>query len=125
MAEAPKRQRPKAPANLSARGRRLWRDVVGVYDLRADELVVLEQACRESDLIDTMAAALEGEPLTVDGSRGQLVAHPLVAELRQHRLCLRGLLAQLKLPDEGDGAGRGANAASVAGRNLVAARWRR
>lgn len=89
------------PKSLKAEGRKLWRETVGVYELRQDELDVLRAACGEADLIARMEVELEGEPLTVKGSQGQLVAHPLVQELRQHRATMSALLRGLKLPDEG------------------------
>lgn len=91
----------RAPRNLNAAGQRLWNETVKVYELRADELETLKAACMEADLIVRMEDALKDEPLTVTGSMGQLVAHPLVQELRQHRTTMAGLLRGLKLPDEG------------------------
>lgn len=68
--------------------------------MRPDEWAVLEQACRSADLIGTLVDGLEGQPLTVEGSKGQMVAHPLVSELRLQRAALRSLLHGLELPDE-------------------------
>lgn len=93
-----------APRKLRAKGRKLWTEVTDKYELRQDELVVLEDACRTVDLITRMEDELEGEPLTVKGSMGQLVPHPHVTELRQYRNSLAGLLGKLKLPDDA-GAG--------------------
>lgn len=88
-----------APKSLGAAGRRLWRETTREYDLRQHELESLRAACAEADLIERMEEALEGESLTVNGSQGQLVAHPLVQELRQHRATMAGLIRGLKLPD--------------------------
>lgn len=94
-----------APRTLKAGGKKLWRETTNSYELRQDELETLRAACGEVDLITRMEEALEDEPLTVLGSQGQIVAHPLVQELRQHRATLAQLFAKLKLPDEGsDGA---------------------
>lgn len=90
-----------APKNLKTAGKKLWRETVGSYELRQDELETLKAACGEADLISRMEEALEDEPLTVTGSQGQIVAHPLVQELRQHRTAMLTLLRGLKLPDEG------------------------
>jgi hypothetical protein len=81
----------------------------------------LEDAAREADLIAVLATDFAGEPLTVGGSRGQVVVHPLIPELRQHRTTLAGLLRALKLPDEDAHAGeRRAQMRTVAN-----ARWSR
>ena len=87
------------PRGLKAAGKRLWSQTLETYDLRQDEKEVLRAACFEADLIARMEAELESEPLTVKGSMGQLVPHPLVSELRQHRATMASLLRGLKLPD--------------------------
>lgn len=94
-----------APRGLKAAGRKLWAATTEKYELREDELVVLKDACAEADLIGRMEKALESEPLTVSGSQGQLVAHPLVQELRQHRATVAMLLGKLKLPDDAGESG--------------------
>jgi hypothetical protein len=53
------------------------------------------------DEIAQLEAALPAR-LTVKGSRGQPVAHPLLGELRMHRVVLRALVKQLSLPDPVD-----------------------
>lgn len=111
---------PKAPASLGAKARRLWRDTVAVYELRPDELRVLEDACREVDVVERLEVATAGGPLTVAGSTGQDVAHPLLQELRHHRGVLMRLLGSLRLGDAEDSGSR-----SAAGRALVSARWKR
>jgi hypothetical protein len=93
------------PAGLRAQGRRLWRDVVGGYSLRADERRVLEDSCRLADVVSALERAMRGQPMVVKGSMGQDVLNPLLAEQRVHRLALAALLRQLKLPDESGGRG--------------------
>lgn len=88
------------PKGLRATGRKLWRETTVSFELRQDELETLRAACGEADLIARMEEALEDEPLTVTGSQGQIVAHPLVQELRQHRSTMAALLRGLKLPDD-------------------------
>lgn len=121
MAETGK-TKPKAPANLGARARRMWRDVVGPYQLRPDELLILERACRELDVVERIEGELAGDSLTARGSMGQPVAHPLVGELRQHTNTLRSLLASLNLPDEDGRAGESRSSSARAAAN---SRWRR
>ncbi|WP_425664872.1 hypothetical protein [Agrococcus sp. DT81.2] len=91
------------PSGLGEAGARLWSQTVESYTLRADELEVLRAACAEADLIVRLEDALAGEPLTTSGSMGQIVAHPLISELRQHRSTLASLVRGLKLPDESGG----------------------
>ncbi len=109
---------PPPPKRLDAAGKQLWQAVVAKYELRQDELETLKAACGEADLIEKMAAALEDQPLVVSGSMGQLVAHPLVQELRQHRATMAGLLRGLKLPDD-QPSGTGINHQRAGGQ----ARW--
>lgn len=89
-----------APRTLNTAGRRVWEAVAKVYELRADELEILRAAAGEADLIYKMETELRGASLLVSGSTGQIVAHPFVAELRQHRAALSALLKSLKLPDD-------------------------
>lgn len=112
----------RAPAGLEASGRRLWRGVADKYELRPDELLVLEHAARTADLIDDLAAGLQGAPLMQPGSMGQARPNPLLAEIRNQRQLLGTLLRQLGLPDEDEGRAAG-DRASVAARKAARARW--
>ena len=118
----------KTPAGLGTGGRKLWREITGAYDLRADELRVLEDACREADLIailnDGMADDVRVGRLMVRGSQGQDVINPIISELRQHRGTLASLLRQLKLPDQ-DAEASPAGVVSTAAREVANARWQR
>lgn len=112
---------PRLPRNLSTASRRFWRSIMAKYELREDELRLLEDACREMDLIERFEAQLATTDLVVAGSQGQPVASPLAQEVRQHRSVLARLLKQLELPSEGGAAAGGSR--SAAGRSLAAARW--
>ncbi len=90
---------PPAPNALGPRGRKLWRAIVAQYELRLDELVVLEEACRTLDDVERLRSALVGADLLVLGSAGQQRAHPLLTELRQSRSLLAAHFRQLGLPD--------------------------
>ena len=106
------RRRTPVPKGMSrTRGGRLWRDVLSTWELRPDEVVVLEAACRAVDMGDRILEALEGQPVMVPGSKGQLREHPLLAELRYQRALSAALLKQLGLPDDevSDRARRAAN----------------
>ncbi|MBY0440976.1 MAG: hypothetical protein K2Q25_02375 [Mycobacteriaceae bacterium] len=113
---------PLTPKKLQTSGAKLWRAVAAKYTLRPDELRVLEDACREADLIDQIQAGLAGEPLYMTGSMGQKVANPLFAEVRQHRATFASLMRQLALPDEESSAGGGSPRSSAA-RKAANARW--
>lgn len=112
---------PRTPAGLGDSGRDLWSEIAGTYDLRPDERRLLEDACREADLIDKLEAEINDpdHEMVVKGSMGQPVSSPLVAEIRQHRTTLRALLGSLKLPDEQAPAAP----RSVQARDAAKARW--
>ena len=113
------------PAHLGAQGKRLWRQIVSAYKLRPDEVRLLVDACREADLVERLEVELRDSPLMVKGSQGQLVASPLVSEVRQHRVALSGLLRALKLPDSDQDAQTRAAADSDRARAAARARWDR
>ncbi|MGI8753583.1 MAG: hypothetical protein ACR2MN_14975 [Acidimicrobiales bacterium] len=92
--------------------------------LRGDRLRLLEDACREADLIDELVAELKGAPKIVLGSQRQQVANPLISEVRQHRAVLSGLLRALDLPESDLAAGE-AQQAREAATALARARWSR
>lgn len=113
----------KAPTGLSTSTAAFWRKITGTYELRGDELRVLEDACREMDLIERMEKELRkaGAKLVVAGSMGQPTANPLLTEVRQHRAVLARLLGSLKLPDEDDLAVPASRSTSA--RAAANARW--
>lgn len=105
------------PAYLVADGdgRRLWDSVVSGYQLRPDELRILEDACATADEIAywrreaaECRAQAHGERV-VQGSTKQRKLNPLIVradkaaiEARQNRALLKNLLSSLKLPDFGE-----------------------
>lgn len=97
----PARSATTAPTALKkpGAGRRLWDSIAKEYDLRPDELRILEDACFEADLVEVLAKEQREQPVMITGSMGQKVLNPLIAEVRQHRATLSVLLAKLKLPD--------------------------
>jgi len=119
-ADEPAYRPPRAPNGLSTAGRRLWRAVLGGFELRPDECVLLEAACRLADETAALEAALKAAPATVPGSKGQQRPNPLYAEARAHRLALGRLLAQLGLADADDDAGA---RRSSAARRMALRRW--
>lgn len=117
------RRAPRQPAGLGDAGRELWRSIVPAYQLRADELRVLADACRVADACAELEDAKVGQPLVTRGSMGQEVISPYVMELRQQRAQLAALLRQLRLPDEPSGVR--SSATSDQARKAAAARWSR
>jgi hypothetical protein len=115
----------KTPAKLAVEGRRLWSQIIGAYDLRPDEVRILADACREADVVERLEVELRGSSLMVRGSQGQLVASPLVSEVRQHRTVLATLLKALKLPDTDSQGAQKAALESEQARAAARARWDR
>lgn len=114
--------KPKSPATLSTAGKRLWSDVTAKYDLRVDELAVLEAACKTADMIATLDKEWDalGKPFLTRGSMGQDVIHPLIGERRAQQAAQAALFRQLKLPDEvEDGSGAKPNQQ----RSAAQSRW--
>lgn len=107
------------PEGLGDKALALWSGITDQYDLRPDELRLLEDACREVDVVERLEAELATDTLTVAGSQGQPVANPLLQEIRQHRGIIARLLAGLKLTDDGSGTGE----RSAAARSAATARW--
>lgn len=97
----------KPPEHLATAGKKLWSDVTGKYDLRADELRTLEDACAASDMVaDFTKAWIDlGRPYITKGSMGQEVEHPLIGSIDKQRKARQTFLRQLKLPDDANAGG--------------------
>lgn len=116
--------RPKTatpPRDLAPRGRRFWRSAVAAFQLSEVEFELLRECCRLLDECEALRASVDSEGVTVAGSAGQPRVHPALGELRQHRLALGKLLAQLALPDE-EGEAL-ASPLQARGRRGAQARW--
>ena len=98
-------RRPKVPSGLDTEGCRLWREIVGEFDVNEEphKRRILFDACRTADLIERLDDAMGGQPLTVRGSMGQEVIHPLLAQSQSARTQLAQLLSRLNFapPEEG------------------------
>ena len=92
---------PKAPVGLGKAGKAQWSTIAGSYKLRPDELTVLEDVCRTADMLTLLTEAWVAaeSPMTTKGSKGQLVIHPLIAEMDKHRKSRAAFLKQLALPN--------------------------
>ena len=89
---------PKPPAGLSTSSRKLWAHVVEVYDLRQDELAVLEEAVRALDRAAQAREQLRKDGLMLEGRFGAR-AHPAQAIENSAALRAAKLLRQLGLGD--------------------------
>jgi len=114
----------RPPTGLKAPGRRLWVAVAGLYMLTPAELEMLGQACRTSDELDRLERAVRALPdLVTTGSTGQLKPHPLLEEVRRHRLLLERLTTALNLPDDDQEVGT--RASSRHAQKAAEGRWRK
>jgi hypothetical protein len=110
---------PNAPKGLGSVGRRLWRDVASVCEMRVDEEQTLGVACRMADDLARLEDALSTSEVWVKGSKGQEALNPLFAEVRQARLALARLLKDLGIAEvEDDSLEK-----SSLGRRLAGVRW--
>lgn len=96
--------KPTPPRDLAVRGRKFWRQTVEVFELSEVETQLLRECCRLLDECESLRERLDQDGVTVAGSTGQVRVHPALGELRQHRLALGRLLAQMALPDPDDSA---------------------
>ncbi|MCB0933293.1 MAG: hypothetical protein KDB71_15515 [Mycobacterium sp.] len=87
----------RMPKGFGTAGQKLWKTVLAEYELDYEphKVEILTHACRVSDAIAELERAARSEPLTVRGSAGQKVIHPLVSEVRFQRGLLSQLLARL------------------------------
>jgi hypothetical protein len=113
-----KRQAP--PAGLGVPGRALWRATLAGFEPNPAELVLLHEACRVTDRLAEIGEVLADAPLTVTGSTGQLVAHPLLAEARSQARVLDQLVRGLAYPFPAERVGR---RRSPSAREVASARW--
>src|SRR5664280_242764 len=105
-----------APADLvpRGRGRKFWAATMKTFDLSGPELEILTEAARTLDELDDLREAVAATGTTTEGSRGQPVVNPALAEMRQSRAELRRLLEMLSLPDPEEHSGKGISGARSA-----------
>lgn len=94
------------PRGLGAPGRKLWDAVTTAYSLEADDLALLEEACRVRDTIGALRAEVAKTGLITPSSQGSR-ANPALVEARQQALLLSRLLKALGLPSDLDDSGDG------------------
>lgn len=119
MARKPQRM-PQGLAK-GGKGQRLWRDLTENIEFTDVELRILENACYTEDRIAKERRAI-GDHLTVTGSQGQIVAHPLLVNLRQDEAHFAALMKQIDIPDEQENAEPGESRSSRM-RAVAQTRW--
>lgn len=108
---------PPPPTGLKAWGQKLWDDVTEGTSFDAAGYFVLAEAARTADIIEKLSGALRSNNTTwirladeaqvhAEGDTVEIniVVNPILGEIRQQRLTLRQLLAQLKLGSVSDTA---------------------
>jgi hypothetical protein len=103
----------------------MFRQVVKDHDLRPDQRRILLEFCREGDLLDRLEAELKDAPTTTRGSMQQLVAHPVLSELRQHRGTVTTLYRALGLEASDTAAADASKAAREAGTALARQKYKK
>jgi hypothetical protein len=114
-------RRPKAPESLDQAGRSLWATITAAYELNPAEAELLRQACRVTDQLARIDAALMDSDVMVEGYNGQPRANPLLAASADQRRVLDGLFRSMALPMPDETIGRRRSPAAVAN---AQARWR-
>lgn len=124
------------PSGLSARSRRLWRQVLAEFELAPGEIMIFEELLHTSDelaRLENLAAEL-GE-LTVETTTGVVRTHPVFDQLLRHRATQAKLAEQLNLPhlagenwakkgqSGAENATKPASLASVRARKAAQVRW--
>ena len=115
---------PTTPKGTGPEGRRWLRALTaGGWEFRPDELRLVPEAARLLDELALMNARITTDGLMVEGSTGQLRAHPLLAEVRGSRQVLVRIISQLGLPDDEQETTRTPN--QVRASKAAQARWAR
>lgn len=113
----------RPPPGLGRAGARLWRVMTSTYRFDTAETLILFELCRVARRLDEIRAEIDRGPLSVPGSRGQVIVHPGLAEERQLRDQLARLVRQLDLPAEAADGGNVTTIASRLGGRGAQARW--
>jgi hypothetical protein len=109
---------PRPPKGAGPSGRRVWRAVLGEFELEEHERALVTALVRQVDRLDALEALIPEEGLTVTG-HGTVKMHPaVVEEARQSAIAVARISAALRLPageeDEG-GQGKGQRRSGVRG----------
>jgi phage terminase small subunit len=98
---------PPAPKGLSAEARQWWGDVVGAYDLKAHELLLLRAACQAWDTLQVATATVSKEGQVFQDSNGNIRPHSSVNIAMDARIGFARLVREIGLAaDEPAPSGR-------------------
>lgn len=120
---------PATPPDLQEKGTAYFRSVADQHMLTGAEQRVLYDIACLADMVAELETAWRsaGSPMTTNGSKGQEVTHPLIAELRFHRQEMSSMVARLKLEKLSTEAEQtirtGPMSRSDSGRKAARARW--
>lgn len=106
---------------MSEAGKTFWRSCLAVYDLSPAEVVLLRRAVRTIDVLEQIDAALADDGVSVEGSVGQLRAHPLLALKCENERVLDALIRGMCLPFAHEDQGKRRTRVAAA---AAAERWR-
>lgn len=96
-----KNSAPSVPDQLSAAGKRLWRQIVAEYELDDPAgLAILTAGCEAFDRMKSAQKEIKRDGLTVRDRFGQLKAHPACNVERDSRAALLQALKSLNLDVE-------------------------
>lgn len=84
-----------APNDLGAEGTTLWNAINETRIISAPLAPLVHNACREVDILDGLSKQIRDNPLTLENSRGDTIANPILGELRQHLTTLKTVLNSL------------------------------
>ncbi|OQO89920.1 hypothetical protein B1813_18950 [Saccharomonospora piscinae] len=100
----------RAPTELAAGGRALWKAITDEHELDAVQEVQLMEACRAKDRLDRLDAVLRGDADTwmklthrVQTEDYELHVDDALVKANQTANQMKQLLAALRLPDESSG----------------------
>jgi hypothetical protein len=88
---------PRAPKGAGPAGRRLWRAVLGEFELDEHERALVTALVRQIDRLDQLEDLIAAEGLMVSG-HGTRKVHPAVVEARQSAIAVARISAALRLP---------------------------
>ena len=94
--------KPRVPAGLGTQGAAFFRRLMNEYDFEVSEIPIVEMAARQAEINSALEQAISKNESFIEGSKGQKVLNPAIAEVRLGRVVLARLLAQLPFPDEDD-----------------------
>jgi P27 family predicted phage terminase small subunit len=127
----------KAPSDLGPSGRKLWRDICAKMadsDTQPDarERQILNSACSLKDRAAALEELMKDTPAVTEGSKGQVVLHPAIVEIRNTHREVAQLLCRIDLaPLDDDGSGvigiqiSSPGMRSTKARSAANARWRK